>query len=184
LTIPCRIIISWLQNDLSGIVFCNSRAAVKNLLGLIRRETERQRIEYLANQVAVFYGSLKGDRRRAIIRLLQQRKVKIIISTSALEAGIDLPELDCCLVRGFPGSLMSFWQRVGRAGRLSHGLVIFLPIAQDPLDSFYGNNPQQLLSGEIEKAAFNADYATILSKHLECSCVESGLPLGEGAKQI
>ncbi len=174
----CKIIISWLRHDLSGIVFCNSRAAVKNLLGLIRRETERQGIGYLANQVAVFYGSLKGDRRRAIIQQLQQRKVKIIISTSALEAGIDLPELDGCLIRGFPGSLMSFWQRVGRAGRSSHGLVIFLPIAQDPLDSFYGNNPQQLLSGEIEKTAFNPDYATILSKHLECSCVESGLPLG------
>lgn len=175
----CKIIISWLQHELSGIVFCNSRAAVKSLLGLIQRETQRQGLSYLATKVAVFYGSLKGDRRREIIQNLQQGRIKVILSTSSLEAGIDLPELDCCLVRGFPGSLMSFWQRVGRAGRASHGLVIFLPVAQNPLDAFYGRYPQQLLSGEMESAAFNPDYPTILSKHLECSCVESGIALGE-----
>lgn len=175
----CKIIISWLQHDRSGIVFCNSRAAVKSLLGLIQRETQRQGVGYLATKVAVFYGSIKGDRRQEIINQLQQGSIKVILSTSALECGIDLPELDCCLLRGFPGSLMSFWQRVGRAGRSNHGLVIFLPLASDPLDAFYARNPEQLLSGEVEKAAFNADYATILSKHLSCGCVESGLPLGE-----
>lgn len=174
----CKIIISWLQHDLSGIVFCNSRAAVKSLLGLIQRETQRQGLGYLATKVAVFYGSLTGDRRREIIQHLQQGRLKVILSTSALEAGIDLPEIDCCLLRGFPGSLMSFWQRVGRAGRSEHGLVIFLPVTQNPLDAFYGRYPEQLLSG-VESAAFNPDYPTILSKHLECSCVESGIPLGE-----
>jgi DEAD/DEAH box helicase domain-containing protein len=74
---------------------------------------------------------------------------------------------------------MSFWQRVGRAGRSKHGLVIFLPVAQNPLDTFYGRYPEQLLSSDVESAAFNPDYPTILSKHLECSCVESGVPLGE-----
>ncbi len=175
----CKIIISWLQHGLSGIVFCNSRASVKSLMGVIQRETQRQGISYLAKQVAIFYGSLTGTRRQEIIQQLQQGRVKVILSTSALEAGIDLPELDCCLVRGYPGSLMSFWQRVGRAGRSTHGLVIFLPVAQNPLDAFYGRYPEQLLSGEVESASFNPDYPTILSKHLECSCVESGVFLKE-----
>jgi len=56
-------------------------------------------------------------------------------------------------------------------------LVIFLPVAQSPLD--YGCYPLELLSGEVESAAFNPNYPTILSKHLECTCVESGLPLLE-----
>jgi len=173
----CKIILSWLQHDLSGIVFCNSRAAVKNLLGLIQRQTARQGMGHLAHKVAIFYGSLKSDRRREIIQQLKQGRLKVILATSALEAGIDLPELQCCLIRGFPGSLMSFWQRVGRAGRNQHGLVVFLPVAQNILDDFYGRNPEQLLSGEVESAAFNPQYPTILSKHLECGCVESGVPL-------
>ncbi|MGB7441924.1 MAG: DEAD/DEAH box helicase [Coleofasciculaceae cyanobacterium] len=175
----CKIILSWLRHDLKGIVFCNSRAAVKNLIGLVQREAQRQGIGYLANSVAAFYGSLKGDRRRRIIGQLESGSLKVILSTSALEAGIDLPELDCCLIRGYPGSIMSFRQRIGRAGRKNPGLIIFLPVAQNPLDYYYGNNPQQLLRGEVESAAFNPDYPTILSKHLECCCVESGLPILE-----
>jgi len=52
---------------------------------------------------------------------------------------------------------MSFWQRVGRAGRSRHGLVIFLPVAQNPLDDYYGLHPEQLLSTEVESASFNPD---------------------------
>ncbi|BDA73396.1 DEAD/DEAH box helicase-like [Calothrix sp. PCC 7716] len=174
-----KMIISWLQHNLSGIVFCNSRAAVKGLLGLIQRETQRTGCGHLANQVALFYSSLIGERRREIISKLQSGQIKVIISTSSLEAGIDLPELDCCLIRGFPGSLMSFWQRVGRAGRKQHGLVIYLPLAQNPIDVYYAKNPQQLLSGDVECSAFNPDYPTILGKHLECGCIESALALRE-----
>lgn len=172
----CKIVLSWLQQDLSGIVFCNSRKAVKKLVDLIQKESTRQGNSYLARKVTAFYGSLKTDRRRDIISQLQTGKIKVIISTSALEAGLDLPELDCCLVRGYPGSIMSFRQRLGRAGRVNPGLVIFLPVAQNPLDYYYGKHPEQLLSGEVESAAFNPNYPTIVSKHLECCCVESGLP--------
>ena len=175
----CKIVIAWLQHDLSGIVFCNSRAAVKGLLGLIQRETQRQGLSYLASKVAIFYSSLTSDRRREIIQKLQTGKVKVIIATSSLEAGIDLPELDCCLIRGFPGSLMSFWQRVGRAGRKKHGLVMYLPLGQNPIDVYYAQHPEQLLSSEMECASFNPDYPTILGKHLECGCIESSLSLRE-----
>jgi DEAD/DEAH box helicase domain-containing protein len=175
----CKIVLSWLQQGLSGIVFCNSRGAVKKLVDLIQKESTRQGNSYLARKVIAFYGSLKTDRRRDIISQLQTGKIKVIISTSALEAGLDLPELDCCLVRGYPGSIMSFRQRLGRAGRVNPGLVIFLPVAQNPLDYYYGKHPEQLLSGEVESAAFNPNYPTIVSKHLECCCVESGLPAVE-----
>jgi DEAD/DEAH box helicase domain-containing protein len=174
-----KIVISWLQHNLSGIVFCNSRAAVKGLLGLIQREAQRQGNSYLTSLVAVFYSSLRSDRRQEIVQKLQTGQIKVIISTSSLEAGIDLPALDCCLIRGFPGSLMSFWQRVGRAGRKQHGLAIYLPLAQNPIDVFYARHPEQLLSQEVERAAFNPDYPTILGKHLECGCVESSLPLNQ-----
>ncbi len=148
-------------------------------MGLIQRETQRQGLSYLASKVAIFYSSLTSNRRREIIQKLQTGQIKVIIATSSLEAGIDLPELDCCLIRGFPGSLMSFWQRVGRAGRKKHGLVMYLPLGQNPIDVFYAQHPEQLLSSEMECAAFNPDYPTILGKHLECGCIESSLDLGQ-----
>lgn len=172
----CKIVLSWLQQDLSGIVFCNSRGAVKKLVDLIQKESTRHVNSCLAEKVTAFYGSLKSDRRQNIISKLQRGKYRVIVSTSALEAGLDLPELDCCLVKGYPGSIMSFRQRLGRAGRINPGLVIFLPVAQSSLDYYYGKHPDKLLSGEVESAAFNPNYPTIVSKHIECCCVESGLP--------
>lgn len=82
-------------------------------------------------------------------------------------------------MKGYPGSIMSFRQRLGRAGRVKPGLVIFLPVSQNSLDYYYGKHPEQLLSPEVESAAFNPNYPTIVSKHLECCCVESGLPAVE-----
>ncbi len=98
-----KIIISWLQHGLTGIVFCNSRAAVKSLMGIIQRETQRLGLSHLAPLVAIFYGSLTGSRRQEIVQHLLQGRVKVILSTSALECGLDLPELDCCLLRGYLG---------------------------------------------------------------------------------
>lgn len=174
-----KIVLSLLQHGLSGLVFCNARASVKNLLKLIQREANRQNLSSLARQVAPFYGSLSGEHRRRLIQQLETGEIRVILSTSALEAGLDLPELDCCIIRGYPGSLMSFRQRIGRVGRKHPGLVIFLPIAEDPLDSYYGKYPQQLLTGAVESAAFNPNYPTILGQHLHCCCVESGIPFAE-----
>ena len=179
-----KIVLNLLQQGLSGIVFCNARASVKNLLKLIQREANRNNISHLADKVAPFYGSLKSDHRRRLIQQLETGQIKVILSTSALEAGIDLPEMDCCIIRGYPGSIMSFRQRIGRVGRQHPGLVIFIPINTDPLDFYYGHHPEELLSSQVESAAFNPNYPTILSKHLQCCCYESGLPFAQIEKSF
>ena len=174
-----RLILEWLERELSGIVFCNTRAGAKSLLALMNAELERQKRGHLKASLALFYGSLRSDRRNQIIEAVKQNKVRVIFATSALEAGIDLPELDCCLIKGYPGSLMSFYQRIGRAGRHQHGLVVFLPSLGDPLDYYYGSNPQMLLDGEVERALCNPNYHSILSKHLRCAASESMIPASE-----
>ena len=148
-------------------------------IAVIQKESTRPVKSYLAPKVTAFYGSLKSDGRPNIISQPGTGILKVTISTSALEAGLNLPELDCCLVKGYLGSIMSFHPRLGRAGRVSPGLVIFLPFSQNSLDYYYGKHPEQLLSPEVESAAFNPNYSTIVSKHLECCCVESGLPAVE-----
>ncbi len=174
-----RLILEWLDRGLSGIVFCNTRAGAKALLALMNAELERQKRGHLKRSLALFYGSLGSDRRNQIIEAVKQNKVRVIFATSALEAGIDLPELDCCLIKGYPGSLMSFYQRIGRAGRRQHGLVVFLPSLGDPLDYYYGSNPHILLDGEVERALCNPNYHSILSKHLRCAASESMIPVSE-----
>jgi len=169
------IVISWLQKNLSGIVFLNTRAAAKKLLALIQEKLKEGHQGNLEQKVIVFHGSLANERRREIIDSLRTGEVQVILSTSALEAGIDIPALDCCLIRGYPGSVMSFHQRKGRAGRKDEGLVVFLPLAQNPLDYYFGQTPNDLLHGAIESAMFNADYPTVLAGHLQCACCESGL---------
>lgn len=180
----CKLILLLLQQNLTGIVFCNSRVAVKNLLALIKKESKQQNLHHLSQTVVPFYSSLTGSHRRHLIQQLSRGKVKVILATSALEAGIDLPELDFCLIRGYPGSIMSFRQRIGRVGRKNPGLVIFLPVAQNPLDYYYGKYPEKLLSESAESAIFNPDYPTILSKHLLCCCLESGLLVSEIEKKF
>ncbi|MDV3001111.1 MAG: ATP-dependent RNA helicase DbpA [Chroococcopsis gigantea SAG 12.99] len=174
-----KIVLSLLEQGLSGIVFCNSRGGIKNLLKLIHKEAASSGMEGYASQVAPFYGSLQAQQRRELIQRVERGTVRVILSTSALEAGIDLPELDCCLIRGYPGSLMSFRQRIGRVGRQNPGLVIFLPMGQEPLDHYYATYPDRLLNDEVESVVFNPDYPTILAKHILCCCAESGLPLAE-----
>lgn len=174
-----RIITAWLDRKFKGIVFCNSRSAVKSLMLLLQDQLKKAGRQSELQKIAIFYGSVLGQARREIIEKLRSGQQTIIISTSALEAGIDLPELDCCLIRGYPGSLMNFRQRIGRVGRKNPGLIIYLPLSGNALDYYYGQHPEKLLHGEVESAAFNPDYPTILSKHLECACAESTIRVSE-----
>lgn len=169
------LILSLIEKEVSGICFVNSRAAIKNLLRLIKQSAKNKKCPHLADKVAIFYGSLSPLRRGEIIQQLQRGVVRFILSTSALEAGLDLPELDCVLIRGFPGSIMSWKQRLGRAGRRNPGLVVFLPIAQNYLDNYYSANTEELLHKEAESAVFNPDYPVMLGKHLLAGAVESGI---------
>lgn len=171
-----QLAISLMLKKLTTLIFTPTKTGAKNLLALIQQNLRQQHLGHLTNEVAVFYGSLKSNRRNDIIQQLQEGRIKVVISTSALECGIDLPEIDCVIVRGWSGSIMSFRQQIGRCGRQSAGLAIFLPTASEPLDNFYGGNPQLLLSTPAEKAVFNPDYTVTMAQHLRCSAVEAGVP--------
>lgn len=180
----CKIIASCLRHNLSIIVFCNSRDSVKSLFMLLQEQLTKENKKQLIKTIAIFYGSILGDKRQQIIEKLRSGELKVILSTSALEAGIDLPQLDCCLIKGYPGSLMSFRQRIGRVGRNRPGLVIYLPQSSNTLDFYYGQNPYQLLESDVETTSCNPNYPTILSKHIECGCVESGIAIKDLTKHF
>lgn len=186
-----KIILFLLRQGLSGICFCNGRATLKSVLGTLTKEAVAQGYPGIEQQVALFYGGLSNERRTEIIAQLQRGQVRCILSTSALEAGIDLAALDFALLRSFPGSLQGFRQRIGRCGRKQRGIAVFLPLEQSPLDCYYAQHPERLLEAPPERVSFNANYPINLGKHLMCAAVESGIPVpsikryfGKSAPQI
>lgn len=172
-----RIILFLLQSGQSGICFCNGRQAIKNLWSTLRQEAIQQGYSSIEKQVAIFYSSLTSQRRTEIIQQLELGQIRCIISTSSLEAGIDLPQLDYVIIRGWPGSLQAFRQRLGRAGRVKAGLAVFIPIAQLPLDNYFATHPQLLLGAPSEQVSFSTNYPIDLAKHLMCAAVETGIPV-------
>lgn len=160
-----------------GITFCGSRSATKAITKLVADKAIHQGQPHLAHQVASFYGSLDEARRRDIIERLSCGDVRWIVATEALEAGIDLPQLDSCILCGFPGNLMSFAQRIGRAGRQQEGLAVLIPRGHSLLDIHYSQDTELL--GPSEAVHFNPDYPVMVAKHLLCAAKESGFKLAE-----
>lgn len=164
-----------LREGKSGIVFCTSIASVKTLYNLINLESLRQGHGPVGNQIATFYAALKPKQKADVLQQVKTRATRWILSTDALEAGIDIAELDCCIVRGWPGSIQSFRQQIGRCGRRNAGLAIFLPIAGNVLDTYFANHPELLANGPAENISFQVS-VILLAKHLMCAAVESGIP--------
>ncbi|PSB15419.1 DEAD/DEAH box helicase [filamentous cyanobacterium CCP2] len=160
-----RIIQFLLAQGKSGIAFCNSRRSVRDLTGLLK-----------SSQVVAFYGGISSERRAEVVQQLQSGIVKWIVATEALEAGIDLPELECCVLRGWPGSKMAYQQRSGRAGRSKSGLTVLIPNALNPIDRYIIEHPEMLITGETEDVFFNDEYPIFAAKHLLCAAAETGIP--------
>ncbi|PRP82409.1 DEAD/DEAH box helicase [Planoprotostelium fungivorum] len=169
--IAAEIIIEWIQLGLKGIVFCNSINAVNSLSMYIR---ESPKYSEYSDQVRSYYSSMSNSLKVKTLDQLKTGVLKVIISTNALEAGVDI-DVDACLLRGYPGSRMSFLQRMGRAGRRGPGLVIFLPNRDNALDFYFAEHPEALLGDDIEKVTFNAEYPGVKGRHIWCASVESGL---------
>ncbi len=116
--------------------------------------------------------------RREIEAGLRNGEIRGVVSTSALEAGIDIGGLDAAIILGFPGSVLSFWQQAGRAGRgEAPSLVIFIPY-EDPLDRYLLRHPDHLLGRARERIVIRPDNPRLVAGHVACAAAE--LPLKEG----
>ncbi|MDJ0719170.1 MAG: helicase-related protein [Prochloraceae cyanobacterium] len=161
------LISSLLLTKLNGLVFVNSRATAKNIFSLLTMQMGS------SSSVDLFYGSLTSSNRKQIIERLNNGSLRILITTSALEAGIDLPNLDFVVLRG-TSSINSLWQRAGRAGRSSPGLVMLVPDTNNHIDYYYGNYSDRLFD-KAETVKIQANYPAILARHLLCAGAEGGM---------
>jgi DEAD/DEAH box helicase domain-containing protein len=129
----------------------------------------------LSSRISAYRAGLLPRERREIESRLASGDLLAVISTSALELGIDIGHLDLCLLVGYPGSVVSTWQRGGRVGRGGQDSAIVLIAGDDALDQYFIRNPHDFLRREPEAAVVNPFNPEILGKHLVCAASE--LPL-------
>ena len=128
-----------------------------------------------ANRISAYRAGFLPEERREIEARMASGDLLAVISTSALELGIDIGDLDLCILVGYPGTVISTWQRGGRVGRSGQDAALVLIAGEDALDQYFMRHPEELLKREPEAAVVNPYNAEILAKHLTCAAAE--LPL-------
>jgi len=162
----------------SVLAFCPTRKFAEACYPIAMRELEKRKEsgELLADpsSVKVFRAGLSVDERHAVQAGLKSGKVKLVFTTNALEMGIDIGGLDGVILAGFPDSMMSAWQRIGRAGRSwdSQAFVIYFA-RNNPLDRFYAANLDTCLEKPLDDLVVNPENEDLIEKHLGSLLFES-----------
>ena len=170
-----RIAAGFIKRAKGSIVFANSRLITEVLVRYLKEDL---RPEIGKEDVVVGYrGGYLPRERRAIERGLREGAIRGVVSTNALELGIDIGSLDVAILAGYPGTIASTWQRMGRAGRNSGSAIGIMVASSAPLDQFIANHPEYFLEQPPEAGLINPENIHILISHLQCATFE--LPFGE-----
>jgi DEAD/DEAH box helicase domain-containing protein len=168
----------FLRNSLQTIVFAQSRLITEVLVTYLKEDIEKTIKD--EGLIRGYRGGYLPIKRREIEKGLREGKILGVVSTNALELGIDIGTLDVAVLAGYPGSIASTWQRAGRAGRKTGVSAAVLVASSAPLDQFIASNPDYFFSKTPEKALINPDNLSILINHVECAAFE--LPFADAEK--
>jgi len=157
-----------------AICFMKSRKGVEVLSRLIKQELEAGDEPALAELVAPYRAGYTPQQRRELEGRLTRGELRAVITTDALELGIDIGELDAAVVVTFPGTVASLRQMWGRAGRRGRGLAVFVA-GEDALDQFFCRHPEDFLERPVESAILDHESALIYRAHLLCAAHEGPL---------
>lgn len=164
-----------LRSGIQTIVFARSRVRVEILLTYLQ---ELVKIELGTKSIRGYRGGYLPKLRREIEHGLRTGEIRGVVSTNALELGIDIGQLQACVLNGYPGSIASTWQQSGRAGRRHGSSITFMVASSNPLDQYLIQNPDYFLGRPPEEARIHPDNLLILIDHIKCAAYE--LPFEEG----
>ncbi|MDI3487203.1 MAG: box helicase protein, partial [Methanolobus sp.] len=163
---------TFVQSDLQTIVFARSRQKVERMYVQARNTLAERGVD---KTISPYRGGYHGNEREDIEKGLASGEIEGVISTNALELGIDIGGLDACIMDGFPGTIMSARQQAGRAGRGSRESIVTLVADSNALDQYYMRNPGDFFRRDCEEAVINVSNRYIQAGHLLCAARE--LPL-------
>jgi len=157
------------------IFFCNRRTSVEVLTRYLK-ESARE-LGLAPEEIRGYRGGYLPLLRREIEAGLRTGAVRVVVTTSALELGIDVGRLDVAVLVGYPGSQASFWQRAGRVGRRGGPSLVVMIARSDPLDQYLAHHPAHLFGAPRERLGLDPDNLVILADQLKCAAFE--LPFRE-----
>src|SRR3990170_6760474 len=162
-----RLFIQCLEAGLRTIVFTKARKITE----LIYSWTINN-VPELEGKISPYRAGFLPKERREIEQKLFQGELLGVISTSALELGVDIGGLDCCILCGYPGSVASTWQRAGRVGRHGQESIVVMIAIPDALDQYYIRHPDAFFEKSHEAAVIDPENKNILKIHLPCASSE------------
>ncbi len=170
-----------MRRGVRTIAFTQARKITELVYRYARLDLESDRPD-LASRISPYRAGYLPEERRAIERRLFSGDLLGVVSTSALELGIDVGGLDAAILVGFPGTIASTWQRAGRAGRGTDEALVVLISLQDALDQYLMCNPDYLFERPVEHAVIDPENPYILAGHLKCAAAE--VPLVEQDAEV
>lgn len=166
-----------LKNKIQTIIFARSRVRVEILLTYLK-----ELVKYQLGPKAIrgYRGGYLPTERREIENGLRSGDIYGVVSTNALELGVDIGQLQVCIMTGYPGTIASAWQQAGRAGRRHGESLVIMVAGSSPLDQYIIKNPDYFFNRSPETARINPDNLIILIDHMKCAAYE--LPFKEGER--
>jgi DEAD/DEAH box helicase domain-containing protein len=168
-----ELITSLVRGGARTICFMKSRKGVE-VLGKLVSDALASTDPDLARQVAAYRAGYTAQQRRELEGRLTRGELLAVITTDALELGIDIGELDASVVVTFPGTVASLRQMWGRAGRRGRGLALYVA-GEDALDQFFCRHPEDFLERAVEAAILDHESELIYRSHLLCAAHEGPL---------
>ncbi|MBW1869709.1 MAG: DEAD/DEAH box helicase, partial [Deltaproteobacteria bacterium] len=162
-----KLFIDCIRNGFRTIVFTQARK-VTELIHLWVSQLSPE----LRKKISSYRAGFMPGERRLIEKRLASGDLLGVVSTSALEMGIDIGYLDICLLVGYPGTIINTWQRGGRVGRSGRESMVILVGKPDALDQYFMKNPADLFERPFEAAVLDPDNPYVVEAHLPCAAAE------------
>ena len=164
------------KSGLKTICFARSRLMVEVITKYLKDVFDRD--PRRPPRVLAYRGGYLPSERRAAEQAMRAGRVDLVVSTSALELGVDIGALDVAILNGYPGTVAATWQRLGRAGRRQRPSLGVLVATSDPLDQYLMRHPEFFFGASPEQARIHPDQLLILLDHVRCAAFE--LPFRDG----
>ncbi len=172
-----RLATQFVTNGIQTITFARSRVRVEVLTRYIKDQMSARKLS--PKLICGYRGGYLPNERRAIERGLRDGTIKGVISTNALELGIDIGGLDVSIMAGYPGAVASTWQQAGRAGRKNDISLAILVASSAPLDQFLMNHPEYFFGKTPESGIIDPDNLILMVSHLKCAAFELPVKVDE-----